>query len=40
MKSDIHPGVEKRRVAFERDTRLRCFDLLPIHMGEGRLVPT
>lgn len=25
---------EERRVAFERDTRLRYFDFLPIHMGE------
>jgi predicted nucleotidyltransferase len=25
---------EERRVAFERDTRLRYFDFLPIHLGE------
>jgi predicted nucleotidyltransferase len=27
---------EERRVAFERDTRLRYFDFLPIHLGEVR----
>lgn len=27
---------EDRRVVFERDTRLRYFDFLPIHIGEVR----
>lgn len=27
---------EERRVAFERDTRLRYFDFLPMHLGEVR----
>lgn len=27
---------EERRVAFERDTRLRYFDFLPVHLGEVR----